>query len=145
MRPGTTPRRPGRSTRTACGKSSAGKSDGEKLANISMGFVTRKTLISSVFLIRFYRYPSRYGLYLKDKPSTSVVPLEYEPEDKPARAGKRYGHQFWFRITVLLLRQNISPLSKSNSKIATSQLTTTQQQQRTASGVRFLSLPHNIS
>lgn len=34
------------------------------------------------------RYPSRYGLYLKDKPSTSVVPLEYEPEDKPIRSGK---------------------------------------------------------
>ncbi|KAM7361261.1 myofilin isoform 1-T4 [Cochliomyia hominivorax] len=30
------------------------------------------------------RYPSRYGLYLKDKPYTpnSLVPLEYEPEDK---------------------------------------------------------------
>ncbi|KAH8359822.1 hypothetical protein KR093_009036, partial [Drosophila rubida] len=30
------------------------------------------------------RYPSRYGLYLKDKPLTpnSLVPLEYEPEDK---------------------------------------------------------------
>ncbi|XP_004518237.1 uncharacterized protein LOC101451789 isoform X2 [Ceratitis capitata] len=30
------------------------------------------------------RYPSRYGLYLKDKPYTpnALVPLEYEPEDK---------------------------------------------------------------
>jgi len=28
------------------------------------------------------RYPSRYGLYLKDKPNAQV-PLEYEPEDKP--------------------------------------------------------------
>ncbi|KRK03790.1 uncharacterized protein Dyak_GE26409, isoform K [Drosophila yakuba] len=30
------------------------------------------------------RYPSRYGLYLKDKPLTpnALVPLEYEPEDK---------------------------------------------------------------
>ncbi|KMZ03490.1 uncharacterized protein LOC6606319 isoform X2 [Drosophila sechellia] len=30
------------------------------------------------------RYPSRYGLYLRDKPLTpnSLVPLEYEPEDK---------------------------------------------------------------
>uniref|UniRef100_A0A1A9VGT9 Myofilin n=1 Tax=Glossina austeni TaxID=7395 RepID=A0A1A9VGT9_GLOAU len=30
------------------------------------------------------RYPSRYGLYLKDKPYTphSLVPLEFEPEDK---------------------------------------------------------------
>ncbi|XP_065355294.1 uncharacterized protein Mf isoform X4 [Calliphora vicina] len=30
------------------------------------------------------RYPSRYGLYLKDKPTTpnALVPLEYEPEDK---------------------------------------------------------------
>jgi len=28
------------------------------------------------------RYPSRYGLYLRDKP-TPLVPLEYEPEDKP--------------------------------------------------------------
>lgn len=35
-----------------------------------------------------YRYPSRYGLYLKDKPNTVVVPLEYEPEDKPIRSGK---------------------------------------------------------
>jgi len=34
------------------------------------------------------RYPSRYGLYLKDKPSAAVVPLEYEPEDKPIRSGK---------------------------------------------------------
>lgn len=33
------------------------------------------------------RYPSRYGLYLKDKPSAAVVPLEYEPEDKPIRTG----------------------------------------------------------
>ncbi|XP_037038690.1 uncharacterized protein LOC119076126 isoform X1 [Bradysia coprophila] len=33
------------------------------------------------------RYPSRYGLYLKDKPSAAVVPLEYEPEDKPIRSG----------------------------------------------------------
>jgi len=32
------------------------------------------------------RYPSRYGLYLKDKPNTVVVPLEYEPEDKPIRS-----------------------------------------------------------
>jgi len=31
------------------------------------------------------RYPSRYGLYLKDKPSASVPLLEYEPEDKPDR------------------------------------------------------------
>ncbi|XP_055606070.1 uncharacterized protein LOC129754177 isoform X2 [Uranotaenia lowii] len=31
------------------------------------------------------RYPSRYGLYLKDKPSQVVLPqeLEYEPETKP--------------------------------------------------------------
>ncbi|KAL5273589.1 Mf family protein [Megaselia abdita] len=30
------------------------------------------------------RYPSRYGLYLKDKPTApnALVPLEYEPEDK---------------------------------------------------------------
>lgn len=35
-----------------------------------------------------FRYPSRYGLYLKDKPSAAVVPLEYEPEDKPIRSGK---------------------------------------------------------
>uniref|UniRef100_A0A1A9W1J7 Myofilin n=1 Tax=Glossina brevipalpis TaxID=37001 RepID=A0A1A9W1J7_9MUSC len=30
------------------------------------------------------RYPSRYGLYLRDKPYTphSLVPLEFEPEDK---------------------------------------------------------------
>lgn len=28
------------------------------------------------------RYPSRYGLYLRDKPN-AMVPLEYEPEDKP--------------------------------------------------------------
>ncbi|XP_067636466.1 uncharacterized protein Mf isoform X6 [Eurosta solidaginis] len=30
------------------------------------------------------RYPSRYGLYLKDKPYTpnALVPLEFEPEDK---------------------------------------------------------------
>jgi len=28
------------------------------------------------------RYPSRYGLYLKDTPN-ALVPLEYEPEDKP--------------------------------------------------------------
>lgn len=34
------------------------------------------------------RYPSRYGLYLKDKPNTTVVPLEYEPEDKPIKSGK---------------------------------------------------------
>jgi len=34
------------------------------------------------------RYPSRYGLYLKDKPNTTVVPLEYEPEDKPIKLGK---------------------------------------------------------
>jgi len=33
------------------------------------------------------RYPSRYGLYLKDKPNTVVVPLEYEPEDKPISCG----------------------------------------------------------
>jgi len=33
------------------------------------------------------RYPSRYGLYLKDKPNTVVVPLEYEPEDKPIKSG----------------------------------------------------------
>jgi len=33
------------------------------------------------------RYPSRYGLYLKDKPNTIVVPLEYEPEDKPITSG----------------------------------------------------------
>ncbi|XP_055906727.1 uncharacterized protein LOC129941965 isoform X2 [Eupeodes corollae] len=31
-----------------------------------------------------HRYPSRYGLYLKDKPTApnSLIPLEYEPEDK---------------------------------------------------------------
>lgn len=34
------------------------------------------------------RYPSRYGLYLKDKPNTVVVPLEYEPETKPVNSGK---------------------------------------------------------
>jgi len=33
------------------------------------------------------RYPSRYGLYLKDKPNSIVVPLEYEPEDKPISSG----------------------------------------------------------
>lgn len=33
------------------------------------------------------RYPSRYGLYLKDWPN-AVVPQEYEPEDKPLFAGK---------------------------------------------------------
>lgn len=46
-----------------------------------------------IFMIIFslcasFRYPSRYGLYLKDKPNTVVVPLEYEPEDKPIRSGK---------------------------------------------------------
>lgn len=35
------------------------------------------------------RYPSRYGLYLKDKP-LSMWPLEYEPENKPSSAGKDY-------------------------------------------------------
>jgi len=35
------------------------------------------------------RYPSRYGLYLKDKPNTTVVPLEYEPEDKPIQWAPR--------------------------------------------------------
>ncbi|XP_059611948.1 uncharacterized protein LOC132258596 isoform X1 [Phlebotomus argentipes] len=30
------------------------------------------------------RYPSRYGLYLKDKPSFALGPLEYEPETKPS-------------------------------------------------------------
>ncbi len=39
-------------------------------------------------LFYLFRYPSRYGLYLKDKPSAAVVPLEYEPEDKPIRSGK---------------------------------------------------------
>lgn len=31
-----------------------------------------------------HRYPSRYGLYLKDKPTApnALIPLEYEPEDK---------------------------------------------------------------
>jgi len=38
------------------------------------------------------RYPSRYGLYLKDKPNTTVVPLEYEPEDKPIKSG-----DYWSR------------------------------------------------
>jgi len=38
------------------------------------------------------RYPSRYGLYLKDKPNTVVVPLEYEPEDKPIRSGSLLDH-----------------------------------------------------
>ncbi|XP_031625676.1 uncharacterized protein LOC116342294 [Contarinia nasturtii] len=34
------------------------------------------------------RYPSRYGLYLKDKPNTVVVPQEYEPEDKLLKSGR---------------------------------------------------------
>ncbi|XP_055377574.1 uncharacterized protein LOC129609588 isoform X5 [Condylostylus longicornis] len=34
------------------------------------------------------RYPSRYGLYLRDKPSP-LVPLEYEPEDKPLLSALR--------------------------------------------------------
>lgn len=29
------------------------------------------------------RYPSRYGLYLRDKPSQVVLPQEYEPDTKP--------------------------------------------------------------
>lgn len=31
-----------------------------------------------------HRYPSRYGLYLKDKPTApnALIPQEYEPEDK---------------------------------------------------------------
>lgn len=42
----------------------------------------KKYYFSFLFLVN--RYPSRYGLYLKDKPYTpnSLVPLEYEPEDK---------------------------------------------------------------
>lgn len=42
------------------------------------------------FIFYSLRYPSRYGLYLKDKPNTVVVPLEYEPEDKPISSGKGY-------------------------------------------------------
>jgi hypothetical protein len=34
------------------------------------------------------RYPSRFGLYLKDKPSSTLLPLEYEPENKPSHGGK---------------------------------------------------------
>jgi hypothetical protein len=37
------------------------------------------------------RYPSRFGLYLKDKPSATLLPqspLEYEPETKPRYGGK---------------------------------------------------------
>lgn len=45
----------------------------------------RRINIMSLFV---NRYPSRYGLYLKDKPNTVVVPLEYEPEDKPISSGK---------------------------------------------------------
>ncbi|XP_055309499.1 uncharacterized protein LOC129573208 isoform X2 [Sitodiplosis mosellana] len=35
------------------------------------------------------RYPSRYGLYLKDKPSTVVLPQEFEPELKPIKFSGR--------------------------------------------------------
>jgi hypothetical protein len=52
------------------------------------------------------RYPSRYGLYLKDKPNTTVVPLEYEPEDKPIQFGSR-GSPDRFRAS------SVPPLSPS--------------------------------